>query len=163
MTTATVARVEAIADGDVVRVLTEFCDRFYAHVPLEQIRGAGAGQAGVAALLQLDASALSRTLSEDASLRLGRMLLAKLAADASLAPLVDEAIDAAEGAEDMVIGVILALGLVVNLTLLVATTRVKAAKNAKGEVTWSVEKKPADTELVKTVVDPVAKAAGVIG
>jgi len=44
----------------------------------------------------------------------------------------------------LIIDVILALGLVVNLTLLVATTKVQVQKGTDGKTSWTFGKKEAD-------------------
>ena len=77
-------------------------------------------------------------------------VVSRLIQDPSLSPLVESAWKRVESADDLVVDVILALGLVVNLTLLVATTAVRVQKGKDGKKTWSLTKKTAEPETKDT-------------
>ena len=56
----------------------------------------------------------------------------------------------------------LPLGLVVNLTLLVATTSLRVEEDAWGRSTWTLKKKTVGPEILNAVVTPVTDAARAI-
>jgi hypothetical protein len=59
--------------------------------------------------------------------------------------------------DNMIVEVIVAVGLIANLTLFVATTTGMVQKGADGKITWSFGKKEAGPELVQKVIDPLVK------
>ena len=159
----TLELVRELPDSQVVEVAKELFRRVYVEIPYDEVsRNFGAVMA-VEPLVPLDEATLRRDLSAEDSARLGRLLLEQYAGDPALEPLVQQAVDKVQGSDNMVVDVILAVGLVVNLTLLIATTKVKVEKGPDGELKWQVTKGEASPELVKAVVEPVidvAKAGG---
>ncbi len=158
-TSAITSRVGNLSDDQVAAVLGQVYRDIYKEVSAVAVRENGAAEEELRPLLQLDADALEQSLSAQESLALGRVLLAALVEDPQLAPLVAEAMDKADSADEMFVGVVLALGLVVNLTLLVASTEVRITQTAAGKRSWSINKRKADTDLVNAVVKPVTDAA----
>ena len=156
----TLKLVQDLSDSQVVEVVKELFNIVYTHVPYKQIRDNSEGVLAVSQLASLDDEAMKRELSAVDSAHFGRLVLQQYASDPELAPFVEEAWDRIQGSDNLIIDVILALGLVVNLTLLVATTKVQLQKATDGKITWKIAKKIAELELVKAVVDPLAKVAG---
>ena len=156
----TLKLVNGLSDSQVVEVVKELFNIVYTHVPYKQVRENSEGVMAVAQLASLDGAVMKHELSAVDSARFGRLVLQQYASDPELVAFVDQAWDKVQGADNLIIDVILALGLVVNLTLLVATTRVQLHKGTDGKITVKVDKEVAGPELVKTVVDPLAKIAG---
>ena len=61
--------------------------------------------------------------------------------------------------ELVVFETVVAVGLLANLALLIATTEFNVERGADGELEWSLTKRQASPELVKAVVEPVVEAA----
>jgi hypothetical protein len=68
--------------------------------------------------------------------------------------------EAVRNSDHLILDAIISLGLIVNLTLLVATTKLDMRKSADGSFEWSVSKTEAKKELVKAVLDPFARFFG---
>ncbi len=151
--------VHGLSDSQVVEVVKELFNAVYAEVPYNEVRSNAEAVAEVDPLISLDHEALKHELSATESARLGRLVLEQYARDPELAPFVQQAWDKVQNSDDMVVGVILALGLVINLTLLVATTEVQVQKGADGKITWKISKKQAEPELVSAVINPLVKVA----
>lgn len=150
--------VHSLSDSQVVEVVKELFNAVYTQVPYNEVRNNSEAVAEVDPLVSLDNEALKYELSATESARLGRLVLEQYARDPELAPFVQQAWDKVQNSDNLVVGVILALGLVVNLTLLVATTEVQVQKGADGTTTWKLVKREAKPELVEAVVNPVVQA-----
>ena len=150
--------VQGLSDSEVAEVSKELFKAVYAKVPYKDVRNNAEAAAELAPLLSLDDDALKRDLSSEASARFGRLILEQYALDSELAPFVQEAWEKVQKSDNLVVGVVLAVGLVVNLTLLVATTELKVEKGADGKTTWKLVKKKVKPELMKVVLEPVVEA-----
>ncbi len=155
----TLQMVRELSDSQVVAVARELFSLVYEEIPYEEVSGNFGSVPEVGALAGLDEMTLKRDLPAAESARLGRLLLETFAGDPALEPFVREAIEKVHASDDLIVLEILALGLVVNLTLLVATTKVKVKKGADGKIKWEVNKGKASPELVKAVVEPIVDAA----
>lgn len=151
--------IQGLSDAQVVEVTKELFDIVYTQVPYDDVRRNSEEISEVDALVSLDSDSLKQEMSAAESAQLGRLVLMEYAGDPELAPFVQQAWEKVESSDDLVVGVILALGVVVNLTLLVATSSVKMKKDASGKITWSVGKKSAEPELVDAVIKPLSKVA----
>jgi hypothetical protein len=89
------------------------------------------------------------------SVDISRRLLLTLASDPATAPLVEEAWQEVEDDDSLFIEAIVALGLIANLTLFMATTRVKF-KIGK----LQIEKGAADVEMIKAALRPLSLTQG---
>jgi hypothetical protein len=163
MTDTTIDRLRQLSDSEIVAVAREFFDRVFAAVPFDQVQANFDADPAVAGLATLDAAALRRELPADESKRLSCAVLEAAARDPALEPLVRESIELVQRSDQLVVEVILSLGLLVNLTLLLATTRLRVHKGGDGRIIWDVSKDTATPELMKTVVEPVVKAIASIG
>ncbi len=155
----TLKLVHDLSDSQVVEVVKELFNIVYTHVPYKQIKDNSEAVAEVAQLASLDAEVMKHELSAVDSARFGRLVLEQYARDPELAPFVEQAWDKIQGSDNLIIDVILALGLVVNLTLLVATTKVQVQKGTDGKTSWTFGKKEAEEGLVRAVVNPLVKVA----
>ena len=154
---STLKVVGELSDSQVVQVVKELFNTVYTHVPYSQVRNNSEGVVEVGRLTALDHEAMKQELSTSDSARFGRLVLEQYARDPDLAPFVQQAWDKVSGSDNLIIDVILTLGLLVNLTLLVATTKVKLQKGRDGKTTWVFEKQKAEPELVNAVIKPVSE------
>lgn len=150
--------VHSLSDSQVVEVVKELFNAVYTQVPYNEVRKISEAVAEVDPLVSLDNEALKYELSATESARLGRLVLEQYARDSELTPFVQQAWDKVQNSDNLIVVEILALGLVVNLTLLVATTEVQVQKGADGTITWKLVKREAKPELVEAVVTPVVQA-----
>jgi hypothetical protein len=155
----TLKHVHDLSDSQVVEAVKELFNIVYTRVPYKQIKDNSEAVAEVAQLASLDDEVMKHELSAVDSARFGRLVLEQYARDPELAPFVEQAWDKTQGSDNLIIDVILALGLVVNLTLLVATTRVQVQRGTDGKTSWTLGKKEAEPELVRAVVNPLVKVA----
>lgn len=155
----TVDTVRELSHSEVIAVTAELLNLVYQEIPYREVRENFAGVEAVDSLVMLDESALQRELSAADSARLGRLVLQVYARDDALEPLVWEAIEKVRRRDDLIVGVILAVDLVVKLTLLVATTKAEIRSRPDGTIAWSVRKGAVSPEVLAFVVEPVADAA----
>ena len=157
--TSTQELVQDLSDEQVIEVTKALFNNVYTEVPYDDVLSNSEGVAELDSLKALDAGALKQDLSTAESAHFGRLVLAEFATEPELETLVRQAIDDVHKSDDLVIGTILAVGMVVNLTLLIATTSVVVQQDADGNTTWKVVKKTAKPELVSSVINPLAKVA----
>lgn len=150
--------VRDLSDSQVVGVMKELFNLVYKEIPYDSVRANSEAVEEVAPLASLDGEHLDRDLSAAESADLGRLVLEEYANNPDLEPFVQKACDQVRGSDKLVVGVILALGVVVNLTLLVATTSARMVKAADGSKSWSITKTKAKPELVDKVLGPVVEA-----
>lgn len=150
--------VRDLSDAQVVGVMKELFNLVYKEIPYDSVRANSEAVAEVAQLAHLDSEHLGMDLSAAESAQLGRLVLEEYATNPDLEPFVRQATDQVRGSDKLIVGVILALGVIVNLTLLVATTSARVVKAADGSTSWSVTKTKAKPELVERVVAPVVEA-----
>jgi hypothetical protein len=150
--------VRDLSDSQVVGVMKELFNLVYKDIPYDSVRANSEAVAEVAPLASLDGEHLDRDLSAEDSAQLGRLVLEEYANNPDLEPFVRQASEDVRGSDKLVVGVILALGVVVNLTLLVATTSARVVKATDGSISWSMTKTKAKPELVEKVVAPVVEA-----
>lgn len=150
--------VHELSDSQVVEVVKELFNDVYTQVPYETVRKNSETVGRLHSLATVDQEVLQQELSATESVRLGRLVLEQYARDPELSPAVEKAWEKVRSSDNLVVGVILTLGLIVNLTLLVATTAVHVKKGADGKIVWKVTKKQADENLLKAIIDPVVEA-----
>jgi hypothetical protein len=153
--------VPKLSDAQLVQVARELFNIVYSHLPYNQVKNNFEGQPEVERLASLDQEMLKQELPTGDSARLGRLVLEQYAHNPSLAPFVLEAWDKVRSSDKLVVDVILALGLLVNLTLLVTTTKVQVQKDANGHISWVAIKEFANPGQLKAVIDPFLKLAKV--
>ena len=151
--------VRSMSDTEVVEVAKELFEIVYTDVSYDDVKDTSASVPQLKPLASLDDDALQAELTPDDSASLTRALLGQFAADPNLSPLVDEAWKRVRGGDNMIVDVIVAVGLIANLTLFVATTTGMVQKGADGKIIWSFGKKEAGPDLVQKVIDPLVKLA----
>jgi len=157
--TSTEDIVRGLSDTQVAAVVEELFNDVYTEIPYEEVRSNAVAVAAVGPLTDLDGETMRAELSPAESVRLGRLVLEQYARDPALSPLVRKACERVAGSDDLFVSVILAVGLVANLALLVATTEVEAQTADDGTVKWKITKKQASADVIKAIVEPIAKAA----
>lgn len=104
---------------------------------LKEVKGATAGDA-------------EQLLPPAVSLDVSRRVLLALASDPATAPLVEQAWAVVEEDDSLFIEAIIALGLIANLTLFMATTKVKFKVG-----TLEIDKGDANVEMIKAALQPL--------
>jgi hypothetical protein len=150
--------VRSLRDVEIARVMERLYGSVFSAVPYDDLVRASEESPEVGGLVGLGRETLARELSPEDSARLGRSVLLAYAQDPALAPVVQQAVDEVRKSDELVIGVLLTAALVVNLTLLVATTRVEIERDENGKTRWKIVKKEASKELLEAVVKPVTSA-----
>lgn len=151
--------VNELSDSQVIGVTKALFSRVYTEISYDDVLTNAEGQILLNPLLSLKEEALRNDLTPEDSTRIGRRVLSHFAADEAFSPLVREAVKKVQNADDLVVEVILAAGLVVNLTLLIATTKIEVSKGQDGKINWHIKKREASPELVKAIVKPVTDMA----
>jgi hypothetical protein len=83
---------------------------------------------------------------------LGRQLLRSFASDPALAPLAGEVVDAVRADDSLFIEAALALGVLVNLTMFMASSELTFQSGG-----LTIKKGPVTAEVVKAIVEPVTE------
>jgi hypothetical protein len=159
----TLELVHDLSDSQVIEVAKELFNTVYANVPFDQVRKNSEGAVDVGELVALNDEVKQQDLSPTDSARFGRLVLEQYARDPELGPLVHQAWNKVESSDELIVDVLLALGLVVNLTLLVATTKIELQNLPDGKIRWKIVKRDAPPELVGSVLKPLAKLASRLG
>lgn len=146
--------VADLADADALELVKRLSLALAADVSRQQLLDAAVPEARSVATV--DAKTAARQAGSAESMRVVRALLGALAADPATAPaLVATWREIEEDDSLVVVETIIAVGLLANLTLLVATTGVKA--KIKGV---QIEKKAADADMVRAVLEPLKALLG---
>lgn len=141
--------VAALDDVQVIAMAKRINADIVAAVPRDQLVAVPEAARQAAILEGLNART---TLDPARAVEASRRLLAALAADPGTAPLVTRAWAVIEEDDSLMIETIIALGLIANLTLFMATSRLKLNIGS-----LEVVKETATPELVKAVIDPVVE------
>lgn len=151
-----ISLVKNFSDSEVIEVLNVLHADIFKLVPYQQIIENTSGSAeDVQALVDLNAQKKLSQVGIDQSIKPARALLYIMASNDQLAVFVKNAWEKNQESEHMgVIATIVTIGLLVNLTLLVATTEIRY-KDGK----WELHKKTATAEQIKAVVSPVKELA----
>jgi hypothetical protein len=154
------ALVNGLSNSQVVELTKELFKTAFSHVPYNQVRQNWESVPDVALLAELNKDDLKRELSAPDSAQFSRLMLEQIAKDPEFSPLLLDAWETVRGSDHLIVDAILSLGVIVNLTLLVATTKLDIRRNADGSFQWSVSKTDAKKELVKAILDPFARFLG---
>jgi len=154
------ALVNSLSDSQVVELTKELFKTVYTHLPYKEVKQNWESVPDVAHLAELNSDDLRRELSPDDSAQLSRLLLEQFAKDPEFSPVVLQSWETVRHSDHLILETIIALGFIVNLTLLVATTKLDMRKNADGSFEWSVSKTDAKKELVKAILDPFSRFIG---
>jgi len=142
--------IHSLSDVQAVSLLQRLNKDFYSAVPYGDVQRAAIPEAR--ASLEVDAQTRKQSLSPEASVQAARMLLTALARDPDLAPAVVQAWDDVREDHKLFVETVLAVGLVVNLTMFMATSEMEF-KIGK----LRVKKKTASAKLIKELVAPLTE------
>lgn len=154
------ALVNSLSDSQIVELTKELFKTVYGHLPYKEVKQNWESVPDVARLAELNSDDLKRELPPADSAQISRLLVEQFAKDPEFSPVVLQSWEAVRNSDHLILDAIITLGLIVNLTLLVATTKLEMRKNANGSFEWSVTKTDAKKELVKAVLDPFARFFG---
>lgn len=154
------ALVNSLSDSQIVELTKELFKTVYSHLPYKEVKQNWESVPEVARLAELNSDDLKRELPPADSAQISRLLLEQLAKDPEFSPVVLQSWEAVRNSDNLILDAMVSLGLIVNLTLLVATTKLNMRKNANGSFEWSVSKTDAKKDLVKAIVDPFARLFG---
>lgn len=148
------SKVEALPSSLIALAVDDLFQRVFSSAPVDEISALMTGVAPLDALRKRGDDELAKSLSQADSVELGRALLMSYAEDAALAPLVEQACDhaLAKSKNDLVVGTLLTVGLVTNLTYLIMATSVTVKKGADGKLTWKVEKRASPPDFISGVL-----------
>ena len=147
------AIVDGLSETNVIRMVKLIESEVMNALSDEELKRASRPYAGlVDPLIALDEDTREIALDSEQSVEASRQILRALAAAPDLAPLVVQAWDEMKKDKSLfIVETIVAVGLVANLTIFMATTTFKFKA---GNVI--VEKRPADPKLVSAVLKPLA-------
>ena len=148
-----IEKIDGLSDEQVVEVLTEVHANLFSKIDYKDVvnNAIASDQEDIRYLAGLDAETKGMQKDIAEAGEAARNLLIYMARDDEYAKVVDDAITEISSSDHLsVVGVIVAIGLLANLTILVSTTRIKYID---GKIT--VIKGVAPTNLIKTILEPV--------
>ncbi len=145
--------IASLSDVEATTLINELYQKVYTAVPFEAMRqGLVSGQAEVETLKSLDPKISQKTFTAQESVLLCRHLLTSFAQDDQLAPLLVNTWEEIKTDDKMMVETILAVGLVVNVTLFMATSEIEYRD---GKLTFIKSK--ADAGQLKAILSPVTE------
>lgn len=157
------ANIQNLSDSEVVKVTKELFNIVYIRVPYEEVLQNSEGLTEASLPLLLSPESLEYEMTTTESAETCRFVLEMYAKNPELEPFVQQAWENVQSSDTLFIEEAVLLGILINLTLLNATTTVKSAKDAKGNITWEVNKKEASPELVNVLFTPIIALANKLG
>lgn len=154
---STLELIDSLSDSEVVRVAKELFGVVYTQVPYSHVRDNSPGVPEIDLLSSLNRETMKQELSPMDSARFGRLLLEQFARDPGLAPLVQQACEKVHASDNLILDLVLTVGVIANLTLLVATTKVKVQKESDGKTTVLIDKGRAGTGELKAVLETIVQ------
>jgi hypothetical protein len=141
--------VDTLTDVKTVMLLRQVGRRVFAELSIDEVRKS-AVSTGI--LTDVSVAAGREQLDPESSVAMARYVLRGLARDSALAPLVVQAYGDIEKDDGLLIETVVALGLIVNLTMLIAASEVEFKA---GGLTFKKGKVSADE--IKQIVEPVVE------
>lgn len=144
----TLTAINSLTEVQVVAAVRQLNRRVFSDLPFDAVKAVTTASdlkgvsEGVAAV----------KLDPATSTAMSRQLLRAFAGDPALAPLVGEVVDAVQEDDSLFIETAIALGLLVNLTMFMASSELTFTT---GKLT--IKKGPVGADLVKTIVEPVVE------
>ena len=154
----TLKKVGQLTDSQVIEVLKEVHAKVFSAVEYQDVLNNAvlAADDDVQYLVNLDTETKGAQKDLVEAGETARTLLLYMVQDDEFAKIIDDAIAEVESSEHLsIVAAIVAVGLLVNLTILVSTTEIKYID---GKI--SIVKGVAPTSLVKTILTPVKALAG---
>jgi hypothetical protein len=144
--------VESIDDVQAVSLLKKLNRTVFEAVQFDDLKKNIISIDGIDQIGSLTLEQKKTNLDSDQSGMLTRNILTAFANDSQLAPLLVQCWEEIENDDAMFVEAVIALGLVANLTLFLATTNLKVKfKNV------DIEKKAADPDIIREVLTPITE------
>lgn len=144
--------VKNLDDVQAVKMLKQIYRDIFKSIPYEKIKQNVEGKESVSILRKLDPDIMKQNIDPDHSVELTRNMLLCFAGDKNLSALVIDAWKKVENDDELMIGMIITLGIIVNLTLFMATSEVEFEfKGAK------IKKGTANADQIKAVLSPLTE------
>lgn len=155
--------IEDLSDADVVKVTNKLFNIVYAQISYEEVlrNSAKLAETSIAQLLTDDSLGHEMTTTESAEIC--RFVLEMYAQNSEIAPFLQQAWEEVNNSDTLFVEEILVLGVIINLTLLNATTTVDLKKDFDGNVTVDVSKKEASPDMIKALFSPLFEIVRKIG
>lgn len=156
-------RIQDLSDADVVKVTNELFNIVYAQIPYEEVIRNSTELAETSIALLLTDDILEHEMTTTESAVTCRFVLEMYAQNPELSPFLQQAWEEVNNSETLFIEEILVLGVIINLTLLNATTTVDLNRDADGNVSFYVSKKPASPDVINALFSPLVEIVKKIG
>ncbi len=140
--------VRSLSNVQAVSLLKRVNQDLYGALPYAEVERSAHKE--MRAVLAVDSRARKQSMDPESSVETARMLLAALARDPDLAPLVVQSWEAIRKDHTLLVEAVLAVGLVLNVTLFMSTTEMEF-KVGK----LKIRKKAADAKILKELMVPV--------
>ena len=142
--------VQNLSDVQSVKMLKQIYKDIFKAVPIDEVKRRAEDNESVALLSNLSVDKMKESIDPEQSVALTRNMLLAIAQDENLSWSVISAWEKVENDDSLMIGTIITLGLIANLTLFMATT--EAEFEIKGV---KIKKAAANAEQIKAVVSPL--------
>jgi len=150
-------KIRDLKDSEIVTVINSLYDRIFTNIPADAMAGNISTLPEIKKLKGLDETTLMNSFSATESVQLARLLIDHLSDNPSLFQIIENEIDKIKASKEMFIGTILTVGLVVNLTVLLATSKIEVKKSPSGKIAWKVIKKDISPDLAEKFFGPFFK------
>ncbi len=150
--------VHNLDDTQAVAMAENIHNRIFSAVDYADIENSAAASGLGQPLLALTDDQLDQKIDTETSVMLSRRFLEALSSDPDMASMIEVAWAQVKNDDDLFVGAIIAVGLMVNLTLFMVSSNIEIDL---GKI--KIHKGKVDTEAVKAIMEPVTKVAGLAG
>ena len=148
----TVTLVNNLSDVQAVNLLKQLNQTVYKNIPYNKVVAQLPDQEDVTFIRDLDIESKKQPLDEAASIEATRHVLMSFAQDKQIAPLLETAWEKIKDDDSLLIDVIVAVGLLANLTLFMATTEIEFKVGG-----LTIKKGTASEGAIKAILSPVSE------
>jgi len=140
--------IDGLDSVQTVNAVRELNRRVFSTMSPETVRAA----TQASSLTSVPDALRTATLDSDTSVTLSRQLLHAFAADKALVPLVSAVVDQVQEDDSLFIETAIALGVLVNLTMVMASSELTFKTGS-----LTIKKGKVGTDLVKAIVEPIVE------
>ena len=144
--------VQNLNDNQAVLMVNKIHNRIFNAVDFETIENNVKDDDVGKTLLGLNDDQFNFKLDADISIKISRDFLKSIAKDESLSAVITDAWEEVQNDDSMMVGTIIALGLIANLTLFMVSSKIEIDY---GKV--KINKDKVDTEAVKAIMEPITE------
>lgn len=149
--------VQKLNDNQAVMMLNKVHNRLFTSLDFDILENNVKDKDIGKTLLAIDDEQLDVELDAVVSVRLSREFLESLARDDQLSVFITDAWEEVQNDDSMFIGTVIAIGLMVNLTLFMVSSKIDI--NIGGV---TISKDTVDTEAVKAIMEPITEAIKIL-